>query len=147
VHLDLQLTSISAHYGYAWVTTYRLSFAGVEAVRAERYRHWTGPGVPSDCSSPREREVAADDWASRGRTESVGWHEFENLVASDHLSVMDAALARSESCLAFRFGGYTLGEDTWLSGWVRASALRITRSDGTELNLMEFEKLGVVFDS
>lgn len=117
----------------------------VTSVRAHIFVLWPGEfHVPDGATREQERHLI-EEYQAKWREESLGWREFEDSLASDALSVTDAALARADDRVALRLNGHLDGDkfnDQYCSIYIRCGGIRAARSDGQPFSLQQLLDLG-----
>lgn len=125
--------------------TFALNFEGVQSARVLRYAIWPGEfNTPKGISREEESALVAE-YQAKWREESLSWNDFERSITRQGEQVFDiseAILATSpEDGIALRICGQ-LNYAVYHEVYLRAAGLEVTRSDGQQIGLDQFQKLG-----
>jgi hypothetical protein len=126
---------------------FRFTFqlGGVQSARVLCYAIWPGGcSIPDGLSVEEQRKIVAD-YQAKWREESASWNEFEARITREDeqvFDISDAALATSpNSPVAFKLCGH-INHATYHEVYIRFEMLKISGSDGRELELRDFQRLG-----
>ena len=117
----------------------------VASVRAIGHFRRVGKFDEPDDISPEELTRLIEEYRAKWREESVTWLDFELALSTDPLQIMDANFVTDEDSKTLRLGGFLNGEkfnDIYFDVFVRGKDFSITRSDGDNLSLESFRRLG-----
>ena len=119
---------------------------GVQAGRVIRFVQWPGEfSVPEGVSREEESRLI-DEFQSKWREESASWNSVEASITTDApIDISDASLVTGQGeHLALKLTGHD-AKDQYLEFFLRAEKLDVLNSDGSRLDLAQFEKLGKAY--
>lgn len=125
-----------------------LHLEGVQSARVLGYSIWPGGcSIPNGLSVEEQRKIVAE-YQAKWREESASWSEFESRITRDNeqvFDVSDAAITASpEGPVALKIGGH-INHATYHEVYLRFETLKIMGSDGKQLTLEEFLRLGEAY--
>jgi hypothetical protein len=124
-----------------------LEFHGTRSVGVMKYAVWPGEfSVPEGVSRDEESRLITE-YRSKWREESESWSAFESSVAQgdQFAEVSDATLAVGDGAGVALTLGILKTDGSYREAFVRAESLLLLRSDGQQLDLEEFVKLGQAY--
>jgi hypothetical protein len=125
-----------------------LHLEGVQSARVLRYAIWPGGcSIPHGLSVEEQRKIVAE-YQAKWREESESWNEFESRITREDEQVFDisdaALLMPRPGSVALKLCGQ-LNYATYHEVYLRFEALRISGSDGKQLELEKFQRLGETY--
>lgn len=105
--------------------------------------------VPSPSPSPdtrglsREQElVAIAEWQAKGRTTSIGWNDFEQVVAHGSVCLSEANLGMRDGAIVLTSCGNHEDGDRFFEFEIVGQRVSCQRTDGTHLEVTALIELG-----
>ena len=96
-------------------------------------------------ASAEQRAKLVKDYQKKWREESIGWPEFESILLTDPLQLLDASMIANGETQALRLAGFLDGEkihDLYCEVFIRGEQISADRSDKRKFSMSEFIELG-----
>jgi hypothetical protein len=119
-----------------------LLLAGVTSLRISTFLPWPGtanvrPDTPRDI---QEKAVAV--FKAKGREQSISLFDLQEALTTGELSLLDGDMISGEGGTAIALEGMGGKADDWFRIIVAAESVVVKRSDGVEISVSEFVRLG-----
>ncbi|HMI54272.1 MAG TPA: hypothetical protein VK525_22375 [Candidatus Saccharimonadales bacterium] len=143
LHCEIEHLRVFCQLDEGFQFVFRLE--GVQSARVLRYATWPGECPTLEGFSFEEQRKIVAEYQAKWREESTSWTEFESRIAREDeqvLDISDAVLALSRTGqLALKICGH-LNHATFHEAYLRFQTLKISGSDGKQIELEEFRRLG-----
>ena len=126
-------------------TKFLLNIENATSVRANGLFRRCGEFQEPEKASNEERAQLIKAYQEKWREESLSWPEFESILSTDPLQIMDASMVSKNGEVTLRLGGFLNGEkfdDLYFNVFLSGKEISAVRSDGEEFSLHAFIELG-----
>jgi uncharacterized protein YbdZ (MbtH family) len=145
--LSLEIEHLSEFHQLGEEFQFIIQLEGVQSARVLRYAIWPGGCSIPDGLSVEEQRKMVDEYQAKWREESASWNEFESGISRDNkqtFDLHDAALNTSQGGSALKLCGL-INNATYHEVFLRFEALKVSGSEGKQIGLEEFQRLGEAY--
>ncbi len=123
-------------------------FGGVQSARANAISVWPGPVPEVQGKQYEEQNRLVEEYQAKCREESVRWSDFEAGFPVSTMDIYSADMVCDDRTTTTHLQGHVNGpdyDDVFTSLFIRAREIQFRQSNGVELTLEHFIKLGVEY--
>jgi hypothetical protein len=145
LHLSCEIEHLREFHHLPPGFSFIFKFEGVQSARVLGYAIWPGGcTLPAGLSVEEQRRMVAE-YQAKWREESASWTEFESGLGREKnriFGISDAAITATEKgSVALKISGH-LNHETYRELFLRFDAFEIAGSDGREMELEAFLRMG-----
>ena len=145
VMLEFDIEHLREFGGLSSGVTWRLILHAASMLLARRREAWPGPEPKLKRRDPKKDRALIEEYQAKGRTVSVAWDEFEEVVCTAGIWTKDATLRSRASDVVLDGYGHDYQTDTMFEFRLIGGHLRCERSDGIMTTIEKLVRLGEAY--